>query len=105
MILDDSAIDALEHAWEVREELAGKEGRFDLMNPLLALHGVLLKCLGRQDRLPKVLLTKARNARLVGYYPAARQALEEIRHIVSQDVNLGSKTITRSVSNALVAHM
>lgn len=105
VVLDDDAIDSLERVWEEREELAGKEGRFDLMNPLLALHGVLLKCLGRSDCLPKVLLAKSRNARVIGDYPAARQALEDIRHIVSQKMNSGSKVIDRSVINDLPALM
>lgn len=76
----DGRLNGVESIWNTRESLAGSEGRFELMEPLLALHGVLLKCIGLRDRLPDVFLRTIIHARKAGNLSASWRALEHLKN-------------------------
>jgi len=66
----------LQHGW--KERLSLMQNNFELIEPLLALGGVLLKILERTDYLPDQLRTFATLARKAGCFQIASNALYQV---------------------------
>ena len=70
-------MEELQHGW--KERLSLMQNNFELIEPLLALGGVLLQILERPDYLPHQLRTLATLARKAGRFQIASNSLYQVR--------------------------
>ena len=62
---------------------AAAGGRYELVEPMLTLHGVLVRALQRPERAVPVLLQVAQRARKAGRLPHATAALHDLQQALS----------------------
>ncbi|GBG59962.1 hypothetical protein CBR_g292 [Chara braunii] len=92
----DSEMDLLELAW--KERLDQMQGHYDLLEPLIALRGVLLRSLDREDRFLSHLQEAARIARKAGRLNHGANAVHEMK-LIGKSIATGPGTAAAPESN------
>lgn len=82
LVPDDAALAKLQAMWKHREAVTGQGGRYDLLEPMLALRRTLLDALERQDAVPGVLVDAARAARRASQLHHGMAAVQQLQQRV-----------------------